>query len=51
METDSRGYPTKAKKLDGIVTKCVFLKIVDEIPKGFANCNYDFEITDDIVFD
>ena len=51
VETDSRGYPTKAKKLDGIVTKCVFLKIVDEIPKGFANCNDDFEITDDIVFD
>ena len=25
VETDSRGYPTKAKKLDGIVTKCVFL--------------------------
>ena len=33
VETDSRGYPTKAKKLDGIVTKCVFLKIVDEFQK------------------
>lgn len=51
VETDSRGYPTKAKKLDGIVTKCVFLKIVDEIPKGFVNFNDNFEITDDIVFD
>ena len=50
-ETDSRGYPTKAKRLDGIVTKCVCLKIVEEIPKGFVNCNSDFQSTDDIVFD
>lgn len=51
IETDSRGYPTKAKKIDGIVNKCVFLKIVEEIPKGFVNCNEDFVKTDDIVFD
>ena len=43
--------PTRGLTLDGIVTKWVFLKIVDEIPKGFVNCNDDFEITDDIVFD
>ena len=51
IETDSRGYPTKAKKIDGIVNKCVFLKIVEEIPEGFVNCNEDFVKTDDIVFD
>ena len=51
VETDSRGYPTKAKKLDGIVTKSLFLKIEDEITKRFANYNDNFEITDDIVFD
>lgn len=50
VETDSRGYPTKARRIGGMVTKCIFLKIVDEIPKGLVNSRNEFGETDDIVF-
>lgn len=50
VETDSRGYPTKAKRIGGIVVKCVFLKIVEEIPKWFANSQNNRGEVDDIVF-
>lgn len=30
VQTDSRGYPTKQYRFDGITPKCIFLKIPDE---------------------
>lgn len=53
VETDSKGQPSKLKKIDGKATRCVFLKLVDDLEeylkeyrqtKGFVDC-------DDIVFD
>lgn len=50
VEPDSRGCPTKSRRIGGIVNKCVFLKIVEEIPKGYVNSQNNFKEVDDVVF-
>lgn len=50
IETDSRGYPTKTRRVGSMTVKSIYLKVVDEIPKGFKNSQTNKENEEDISF-